>query len=89
LHSLKDGQTSGGEHLGEAIEAYKISLGKYHKILLHEVKESSPEEGGSRSQVFSEAVLADHKSKLLKAKEVDGSTEGIIEVLLSLRVHAL
>lgn len=34
-------------------------------------------------------VLSDHKQKLLKAKEVDNNVENIIEVLLSLRVHAL
>jgi len=34
-------------------------------------------------------VLNDHKQKLLKAKEVDNNIENIIEVLLSLRVHAL
>lgn len=34
-------------------------------------------------------MLADHKSKLLKAKEIDNNVENIIEVLLSLRVHAL
>jgi hypothetical protein len=33
--------------------------------------------------------LADHRSKLLKAKEIDNNIENIIEVLLSLRVHAL
>jgi hypothetical protein len=38
LHMLKDGQAT-PENLGEAIESYKISLGKYHKILLHELKE--------------------------------------------------
>jgi hypothetical protein len=33
--------------------------------------------------------LADHRQKLLKAKEIDNNVENIIEVLLSLRVHAL
>ena len=39
LHSLKDGYAS-PDNLGEAIESYKISLGKYHKILLYELRES-------------------------------------------------
>jgi hypothetical protein len=86
LHNLKDGRDR-PESLGESIETYKIQLGKYHKILLYELKETEGESG--RSQVFSEAVLADHKSKLLKAKEIDNNVENIIEVLLSLRVHAL
>lgn len=84
LHNLKDGRVK-QDNLGESIETYKIQLGKYHKILLYELKESE----SGRSQVFSEAVLGDHKSKLLKAKEIDNNVENIIEVLLSLRVHAL
>ena len=39
--------------------------------------------------MFSESVLADHRLKLFRAKEVDNNLENIIEVLLSLRVHAL
>ena len=37
LHSLKEGQAK-TDNLGEAIEAYKVDLGKYHKILLIELK---------------------------------------------------
>ena len=91
LHQLKDGYQS-SENLGEAIENYKIQLGKYHKILLYELKEGEDDaHGGSatKNQVFSESVLNEHRMKLLKAKEVDNNTENIIEVLLSLRVHAL
>jgi hypothetical protein len=58
--------------------------------LLYELKDGDDNvTSGGRSQVFSEAVLSDHKQKLLKAKEVDNNVENIIEVLLSLRVHAL
>ena len=89
LHSLKDGYAN-TDSLGEAIENYKIQLGKYHKILLYELKEENAEVGqGTKSQVFSESILADHRQKLLKAKEIDNNVENIIEVLLSLRVHAL
>jgi len=38
LHQLKDGYSS-SENLSESIENYKIQLGKYHKILLYELKE--------------------------------------------------
>ncbi len=82
--------------MSEAIENYKIQLGKYHKILLYELKEGNDSEsnggssgGATKNQVFSESVLNEHRMKLLKAKEVDNNTENIIEVLLSLRVHAL
>jgi hypothetical protein len=68
--------------LAEAIETYKIDLGKYHKILLTEVNTES------NSQLFSEAVLQDHKNRIIRAK-IDGQTDTIIEVLLSLRVNAL
>ena len=37
--------------LAEAIESYKVELGKYHKILLTEVSEDP------NSQLFSEAIL--------------------------------
>lgn len=69
-----------GENLGETIENYKVQLGKYHKILLSE--------GGDRSELFSEAVMMEHKTKLIKAKD-EKNLENIIEVLLSLRVNAL
>lgn len=81
MHSLKDGNAT-TDNLGEAIENYKIQLGKYHKILLSELKQDD------KSQLFSEAVLSEHKNKLIKAKD-ENNVENIIEVLLSLRVNAL
>ena len=80
LHSLKDGNVS-NENLSETIENYKIQLGKYHKILLSEIK-------SDKSELFSEVVMTEHKNKLIRAKE-DNNVENIIEVLLSLRVNAL
>ena len=80
LHSLKDGNAS-QDNLGESIENYKIQLGKYHKILLSEIK-------SERSELFSETVMTEHKMKLIKAKD-EKNVENIIEVLLSLRVNAL
>jgi hypothetical protein len=41
-----------------------------------------------KSQLFSEAILSEHKNKLMKAKD-ENNVENIIEVLLSLRVNAL
>jgi len=80
LHSLKDDNVS-QENLGESIENYKIQLGKYHKILLCEIK-------NEKSELFSEAVMTEHKVKLIKAKE-ENNVENVIEVLLSLWVNAL
>jgi len=61
LHNLKEGtvQTDG---LAESIENYKVDLGKYHKILLTDLNSESS------STLFSEAVLQDHKNKIIKAK---------------------
>lgn len=70
------------EGLAEAIESYKVELGKYHKILLTEVTEDP------NSQLFSEAILQDHKNRIIRSK-LEGQTDNIIEVLLSLRVNAL
>jgi hypothetical protein len=50
------------ENLGETIDNYKIQLGKYHQILETEGKHD-------RSELFSEAVMTEHKNKLIKAKE--------------------
>lgn len=48
--------------LAEAIETYKIDLGKYHKILLTEMSTDQ------NSQLFSETVLQDHKNRIIRAK---------------------
>lgn len=69
------------DNLGETIENYKIQLGKYNQIL-------SSEGRCDRSELFSEAVMTEHKQKLIQAKS-EGNTRGVIEVLLSLRVNAL
>jgi len=58
-----------------------MQLGKYNKILTSEGR-------CDRSELFSENVMQEHKTKLAKAKE-DGDTRLLIEVLLSLRVNAL
>jgi len=68
-------------NISETFENYKIQLGKYHKVIINEGKP----EGG---ELITEQVMQEHKTKLLthyKEKNVDG----IIEVLLSLRVNAL
>lgn len=41
-----------------------------------------------RSELFSEAVMNEHKNKLISAK-VENNSKAIVEVLLSLRVNAL
>ena len=57
-------------------------MGKYHKILLTELKSDE------KQQLFSENVLQEHKNRIIRAKS-EGNIENIIEVLLSLRVNAL
>eukprot|EP00826_Nyctotherus_ovalis_P048142 TRINITY_DN5637_c0_g2_i4.p4 TRINITY_DN5637_c0_g2~~TRINITY_DN5637_c0_g2_i4.p4 ORF type:complete len:304 (-),score=130.50 TRINITY_DN5637_c0_g2_i4:518-1429(-) len=79
LHSISEGN-SVGEELGDIIEKFKMQLGKHHKILLTE--------GADKSELFSEAVMQEHKKKLIDAKN-ENNLENIIEVLLSLRVNAL
>lgn len=69
------------DNLGETIDNYKIQLSKYNQIL-------SSEGRCDRSELFSEAVMSDHKQRLIEAK-ANGDIHQIIEVLLSLRVNAL
>ena len=69
------------DNLGETIDNYKIQLGKYNQILASEGR-------CDRSELFSEAVMTEHKQRLVQAK-AEGSIRGIIEVLLSFRVNAL
>ena len=68
------------DKLEESINSFKIQLGKYHKILLAA--------GPDKSETYSEALILEHKKRLLEAKNAK-NIEGIIEVLLSLRVNAL
>ena len=68
------------DKIGETIEEFKIQLGKYHKILLGEV--------ANKNEMFSEAIILEHKRKLIEAKSTN-NIEGMIEILLSLRVNAL
>jgi hypothetical protein len=60
-------------------------LGKYHKILLLELKHDQ----AKTYQMISEKVLRDHKAKLLAAKDEANPEEIMADVLLSLRVNAL
>jgi Holliday junction resolvase RusA-like endonuclease len=69
------------ENLGETIDNYKVQLSKYNQIL-------SSEGRCDRSELFSEAVMNEHKQRLVTAK-AKNDTHSIIEVLLSLRVNAL
>ncbi|CDW73502.1 3-5 exonuclease family protein [Stylonychia lemnae] len=80
LHNIKDGNSM-TENLGETIDNYNIQLGKYNQILSSEGK-------CDRSELFSEAVMNEHKTKLNQAKQ-ENNYKSIVEVLLSLRVNAL
>lgn len=86
LEELKNGAQT--KNLADAIDNYKIQLGKYHKILLLELKHDH--ESKSSSLLVSEKILRDHKNKLVSAKDDEAQPEAsITEVLLSLRVNAL
>ena len=80
LHNIKDGNQA-NENLGETIENYKTQIGKYHKIIM-------TDEWDEKTEIMNQAVMMEHKKKLIKAKE-EKNNENIIEVLLSLRVNAL
>jgi hypothetical protein len=80
FHNIKDGNQT-NENLGETIENYKAQIGKYHKIIMSD-------EWDEKTEIMNQAVMIEHKKKLIKAKE-DKNNENIIEVLLSLRVNAL
>lgn len=69
------------DNLGETIDNYKNQLGKYHQILSTEGK-------WDRSELFSEAVMNEHKAKFISAKK-SKDYRTVVEVLLSLRVNAL
>jgi hypothetical protein len=61
-------------------------LGKYHKILLYELKHDS----AKNYHMISEKVLKDHRNKLIQAREEEEKPQDTLaEVLLSLRIHAL
>lgn len=68
--------------MNEAIENYKIQLGKNHKIIINEGKVEG-------SELISENVIRDHKMKLEQYVNEKTNPEGIIEILLSLRINAL
>ena len=65
----------------DIIENYKIQLGKYHKIVINEGKPEG-------NELITETVMQEHKLKLIKNFK-DKNTDGLVEVLLSLRVNAL
>lgn len=74
--------------MADSIDNYKIQLGRYHKILLLELK--NDQAARSSSLLVSEKILKDHKNKLLSASEEEQQPEAsLTEILLSLRVNAL
>jgi hypothetical protein len=77
LHSFKDKN----ENIQETIENYKIQLGKHHKIILNDGKPEG-------SDLISETVIQVHKTKLITNFQ-EKNIDGMVEVLLSLRVNSL
>ena len=80
IHNIKEGNNK-YEALNETIENYKIQLGKNHKIIINEGRVEG-------SELISDTVIKDHKAKLEQHFK-DKNIEGIVEILLSLRVNAL
>ncbi len=80
LHNIKDGNQA-SENLGETIENYKAQIGKYTKII-------NNDDWDEKTEFMNQAVMLEHKKKLISAKD-SKNNENIIEVLLSLRVNAL
>lgn len=74
-------ETAKNENLTETLENYKIQLGKYHKVIINEGKPEG-------NELITEQVMHEHKTKLFKNYQ-DKNVDGMIEVLLSLRVNAL
>lgn len=56
-------------------------MGKYHKVIINEGKPEG-------NELITEQVMHEHKSKLIK-NYMEKNIDGMIEVLLSLRVNAL
>jgi hypothetical protein len=80
LHNIKDGNQA-SDNLGETIENYKAQIGKYTKII-------NNDDWDEKTEFMNQAVMLEHKKKLIIAKDAKNN-ENIIEVLLSLRVNAL
>ena len=80
IHNIKEGNNK-YEALNETIENYKIQLGKNHKMIINEGRVEG-------SELISDTVIKDHKVKLEQHFK-DKNVEGIVEILLSLRVNAL
>ena len=81
---MKNGGST--EQLGDSIDSYKIQLGKYHKLLLLELKHDQ----NKQNYLISEKVLRDHKTKLYQALDEEAKPEDTLtEIFLSLRVNAL
>jgi len=79
LQKLKDKDIKEDQIL-ELIEKYKAQLTKYDKVL--------KSEGIDRNELQCENLILEHKKRLILEKRKK-NTEGIIEVLLSLRVNIL
>jgi hypothetical protein len=58
---LKNGAPT--DKLGESIDTYKVQLGKYHRILLLELKADQ----SKAHLLISDKILKDHKNKLLSS----------------------
>lgn len=74
----------------EKMENYKVQLGKYHGMLLADLKNGA---GQDKTTAYLDALVAEHKNSLLKLKEEKGGyalhVDKVIDICLSLRVNAL
>jgi hypothetical protein len=76
--------------LEQMLNDYKVQLGKYHGVLLQDIKAGA---GAEKTAAFYDAVISEHKNRLINLKEQAGGlvaqSDSAVDLLLSLRVNAL
>lgn len=74
----------------EKLEMYKVTLGRYHGLLIQDIRAGS---GQEVTAAYMDSVVSEHKNKLINLKDQQGGfalgVDSLIDVLLSLRVNAL
>lgn len=79
-----------GKEFNIKMENYKVTLGKYHGMLLADLKNGA---GADKTTAYLDALVAEHKNRLIKLKDEKGGfamhVDKVIDVVLSLRVNAL
>lgn len=72
------------------VEDYKVILGKYYGVMIQDIKAGA---GAEKTAAFYDAVVSEHKNRLIKLKDEAGglnkNADSAVDLLLSLRVNAL